>query len=657
MRIEELRITNFQCFGPAGTVIRLSENLTSLVGANGSGKTAFLQALSRLFGVTSRERDVRRSDFHVSPHEEEEPAERTLAIEAILAFDELDANGNGQQHRAVPACFNEMAASENGDLKCRIRLNAVWTDDRTVDGDIAVERFWIHTLEADFTQDECSKLSSADRGHIQMVYVPAQRDAASQVTSFLRGRLWQAIDWSDDARRAVSGASEALQNAFGGEEAVAAISHAIENRWQEVHDGGTNATPLLQLIDARFEEVVRKVGVAFFPTEEGTQRDLSELSDGQRSLFHIALTAAILDMEQSLLAAGQGQKGFRTDDLPLPSLTILAIEEPENNLAPYYLSRIIGQVLDLAKLASAQAVVSSHSASILSRVEPDDVRYFRLQPGSAVTDVREIPLPEKADEAAKFVREAVRTHPELYFAQFVILGEGDSEEVVLPLAADACGYPIDPSFVAMVPLGGRHIDHFWKLLNGLNIPHATLLDLDLGRHGGGWGRIKNACLKLLANDVSERDLLALPEYEEHTLADLEEMHKLEFDAQYMNDWINYLRQFGVYFSEPLDLDMSLLQTFPDQYKKLPPGARGPRGDADEARLAVLGSDGDPDLCRDMQDDDYLWYRYLFMTRSKPATHLYALSFIDDLDLCLRAPDAISALLAHVNKTITPPKAR
>ena len=208
---------------------------------------------------------------------------------------------------------------------------------------------------------------------------------------------------------------EALQNAFGGEEAVAAISHAIENRWQEVHDGGTNATPLLQLIDARFEEVVRKVGVAFFPTEEGTQRDLSELSDGQRSLFHIALTAAILDMEQSLLAAGQGQKGFRTDDLPLPSLTILAIEEPENNLAPYYLSRIIGQVLDLAKLASAQAVVSSHSASILSRVAPDDVRYFRLQPGSAVTDVREIPLPEKADEAAKFVREAVRAHPELYF--------------------------------------------------------------------------------------------------------------------------------------------------------------------------------------------------------------------------------------------------
>jgi putative ATP-dependent endonuclease of OLD family len=135
------------------------------------------------------------------------------------------------------------------------------------------------------------------------------------------------------------------------------------------------------------------------------------------------------------------------------------------------------------------------------------------------------------------------------------------------------------------------------------------------------------------------------------------MHNLEFDAEYMNDWIKHLRQFGVYFNEPLDLDMSLLQAFPDEYKQLPPGARGPRRDADEARWAVLGSNGDPDLCRDLQDDDYHWYRYLFMTRSKPATHLYALSLIDDVDLCQRAPDAISALLTHVNKTITPPKAR
>lgn len=350
-------------------------------------------------------------------------------------------------------------------------------------------------------------------------------------------------------------------------------------------------------------------------------------------------------------------KGFKTDSLPLPCLTILAIEEPENNLAPYYLSRIIRQVIDLANLHTAQVIVSSHSASILSRVEPDDVRYFRIQTKSRVADMREILLPEEADDAAKFVREAVRAHPELYFSQFVILGEGDSEEVVLPRLAEASGYAIDPSFVAMVPLGGRHVDHFWRLLNGLRIPHATLLDLDLGRYGGGWGRVKNACLKLLANGVAEQDLLPLPGYEDHTLEDLEGMDDLEFDAEYMNDWVKHLRQFGVYFNEPLDLDMSMLRSFPDEYKQLSPGARGPTGDAEVARTTVLGSNGDPNLCRDLQDNDFLWYRYLFMTKSKPATHLYALSLIDSLDLCFNTPDAISELLTHVNKTITEPKAR
>ena len=62
-----------------------------------------------------------------------------------------------------------------------------------------------------------------------------------------------------------------------------------------------------------------------------------------------------------------------------------------------------------------------------------------------------IRLPEGEEEAAKFVREAVRAYPELYFARFVILGEGASEEVVLPRLAEALQLPIDRSFVCSRP--------------------------------------------------------------------------------------------------------------------------------------------------------------------------------------------------------------
>jgi putative ATP-dependent endonuclease of OLD family len=172
--------------------------------------------------------------------------------------------------------------------------------------------------------------------------------------------------------------------------------------------------------------------------------------------------------------------------VPLPALTLVALEEPENNLAPFYLSRIVAQLQDLASDRRAQALISSHSPSILARTKPEDIRHLRIVPETRAARVRQIELPDQAEAAAKFVREAVRTYPELYFARFVVLGEGASEEVVLPRLADPMGPPIDRSFVAVVPLGGRHVNHLWKLLRGIDIPFATLLDLDFGR-SRRWG--------------------------------------------------------------------------------------------------------------------------------------------------------------------------
>jgi hypothetical protein len=70
---------------------------------------------------------------------------------------------------------------------------------------------------------------------------------------------------------------------------------------------------------------------------------LSELSDGQRSLFHIALTAATLETEREAFALPADDSSFEQDKLRRVHLTILAIEEPENSLSPFFLSRIIKQ--------------------------------------------------------------------------------------------------------------------------------------------------------------------------------------------------------------------------------------------------------------------------------------------------------------------------
>ena len=87
----------------------MTPGLTAFVGVNGAGKTAVMQALLRLFGVTPEHRRIRRQDFHVPSAEAAVPAEREFVIEAILSFPELDGAAG---HAAVPEFFHQMACEQ-----------------------------------------------------------------------------------------------------------------------------------------------------------------------------------------------------------------------------------------------------------------------------------------------------------------------------------------------------------------------------------------------------------------------------------------------------------------------------------------------------------------------------------------------------------------
>jgi putative ATP-dependent endonuclease of OLD family len=288
---------------------------------------------------------------------------------------------------------------------------------------------------------------------------------------------------------------------------------------------------------------------------------------------------------------------------------------------------------------------------VLSRVEPREVRYCRCDPTTRVSAIKSIRIPAGATEAAKFVRGALVAYPELYFARFVLLVEGDSERIVLPRLAEALDLLVDPAFVAIVPLGGRHVQHFWRLLSDLEIPYATLLDLDVGRDGGGFGRVKTTIENLIAIGTPKAELLKT-ENGYLTDAKFAEMHTWT-EITYLPAWVNVLKTYGVFFSEPLDLDLLMLEAFPDAYAATILTGGGPRTSVDKAAEAVLGTAG-PGLEHyvgpyDKGADLLPAYRYHFLTRSKPATHLSALAHIPPADLKTNMPPIIVEVLAHLSK--------
>lgn len=644
MYIERVNLTNFRCFGPQGTGLLLDSSLTALVGANGSGKTAVMQGLQRLFGMTADQRRLRRRDFHVPSTEKVVPLQRELSLEAILTFPELD---DGTETTAVPEFFQQMAADDKGQLKVRLRLDATWVDDGTAEGAIEETYVAIRSL-GDYSPEDCVSLKGAARSRVQLLYIPATRDGASQVSALLKGRLWKAIQWSGNVKTALDGAGDALNSVFRAEPAVLRIEEKVKQRWQALHDAGTDAVPVFRPVDTRWHEFIGRVDVAFQPGDDGRDRDINELSDGQKSLFHLALTAATLDAEAEA-AKGDGTHGFVPGSIAVPALTLIALEEPENTLAPFYLSRIVAQVEELVGTTQAQAVISSHSASILSRVRPEAVRHFRLTE-ERTARIRAVEMPADVEDASKYLREAVRSYPELYFAKFVVLGEGATEEVVIPRLSKAMGFEIDRSFVAVVPLGGRHVNHMWKLLTSLDIPHATLLDLDWGRRGGGWGRVKTALRQLIANGTPPsaffKEIAADDPQAERNLANFDTM----VDKDNIEEWLAFLQKHGVFFSALLDLDYSMLQAFFDAYTLLEDGMLGPREGLD-ARDAVLGEGGNHAAYAADQDEALRWYRYLFLGRGKPSTHVRALSKLTDEQVRALAPPFLKSLIEVMRKSL------
>lgn len=671
MRIESVTLVNFRCFGPDAEKVRLSD-LTTLVGTNASGKTALLQSLQRVFGMSGSERELKPEDFHVpipsDPFESEAVTNRSLSIEVRLEFPELENPFANED--AVAECFRQMVVTKPGEAPfCCVRLEGEWTATGLPEGVVEQHTYWVRPGAEDSDAEVKHEMKAADRARIRLHYVPATRDPIKHirhVSGSIMARLFNAVNWSDNVKADVARASAEIQAAFGAEDGVVSIQAALSKTWKTLHDASAYSAVKVQPVSGRFEDLLRQVDAVFSPSPGGEDDPLERLSDGQRSLFYLAMVGAAFDIEGAVLAADDGDETFDLDRLSPPSLTVFAVEEPENHIAPHLLGRITQVLRKMTASERAQVILTSHSASILHRVEPEEVRHLRLDKESRTSLVREIRLPPDTDECHKFIREAVRAYPELYFARLVVLGEGDSEEIVLPKLTEAHQLPIDQSFVSIVPLGGRHVNHMWQLLKSLNIPHVTLLDLDRERKGGGWGRVQYTVKQLLAGGAPKADLLSVADAKGRTRTlpddELAKMHTWAVGEGELEGWITRLEEYDVFFSSPLDLDFLMLQHFTDAYHEAVKDGRGPTIPADEdedaedenraaIRAVLKEAGGNGGTYSSEERQEFFWYRYLFLSRGKPTTHLTALAAISDEQLRSKCPPVLERLIKRMKQRL------
>jgi predicted ATP-dependent endonuclease of OLD family len=214
MRLRSLILRNFRCFGPAAQRIEFA-NVTTIIGPNGTGKTAILQALGRLFGISKHERGLRRSDFYIPPKVNPETIEALdLMIEAELEFPELERGAPGGV--AVPGFFRQMTIEGPGQTPyCRVRLDGKWTRSNLQDGDIDENLSWLLEAGEDIKDEHRRKVQAQERSEVHVLYVPAARgQQLRHASGTLLSRLLQAVEWSQEVRGKVKEASSQTTQAF-----------------------------------------------------------------------------------------------------------------------------------------------------------------------------------------------------------------------------------------------------------------------------------------------------------------------------------------------------------------------------------------------------------------------------------------------------------
>lgn len=193
----------------------------------------------------------------------------------------------------------------------------------------------------------------------------------------------------------------------------------------------------------------------------------------QRSVIFV-----IFRVYADLLKKDHGEKK-RTRSL------IFGIEEPELYLHPQMQRTMFGILKEISK--SDQVIFTTHSSFFVDMTEYPSICIVlkkTLEEGTkAIQYQAEIFAKEEEKNLFRLLNEFDPERNEMFFGKKVVLVEGDTEKVVLPIIAKKIrdDYIFHENSITIVECGGKGtISIFAKVLNSFGIPYVVIYDKDVG---------------------------------------------------------------------------------------------------------------------------------------------------------------------------------
>lgn len=456
------------------SVIELNKGLNILVGENGSGKTAIINALRLILRENEPYTAFSEDDFYCSLDKKEHASEVKITADfSDLTDDEkitfltwCGADFNAHLHLQISESF-----SHNGYFK---------------------RKYWGGNSSASIFEED-----TFDR--IECIYLPPLRDAETKLANSKNSRLAILLrkQYGNNTDSLVESVkqfnNDITENTAGKYNEIDSVKHSINSKIKASLGSKLGQSINLQFSETTFNKIIENIKMVFFPKTDEKDiakfRDLATNSLGYNNLLYIATVFAELEM-------------IKDSDV----FTVLLIEEPEAHLHPQLQVKFVKYIETLSDtLPNAQIIVSTHSPVLASSISIDKIIHI----SGNNECIKAATLKQKKfgdDISEKYINRWMDvTKSTMLFSRGIIMVEGIAEALIVPKLAQnilkkynleaavkkkqTLATTLEEMGISIININGINFKYFMKLFSnfdnssGPNIPIycAGISDNDPGK--------------------------------------------------------------------------------------------------------------------------------------------------------------------------------
>ncbi len=464
MYLSELKIWNFRRFRSVkrdgeqdlpGLCIHFNPRFNLVIGENDSGKSAIIDAIKLLLLTQGREfQSLEYEDFNLPKGEVEDNRANTIRIECIFR----DLKNTEAKHFLEWLGF-ETDSGGKKQYYLRVFLQAN-REHRRIFFDIGAGL------------NEGRPLDSKARDYLRVTYLKPLRDAGFELYPRKNSRLSQILD---------------SHQAFSDKEGhtilntIKKANSAIDQYFKGKDEDGK------EIADKEGKALLDQINKYLYEFSCEKNRLHSDLSISESKLKSI-LERLSLDLTENKAGLGSQNLLFISAELLLlqrenyAGLKLALVEEIEAHLHPQSQLRMIDFLQKESDDLGAQLIMTTHSPNLASKVSLENVllcKNGKIFPmGSEYTKL-------EAGDYLFLQRFLDVTKANLFFAEGVILVEGDAENLLIPAIANVIGKPLSKYGISIVNVSSTAFLRYSRIFQRkdasflIEMPVACVTDCDV----------------------------------------------------------------------------------------------------------------------------------------------------------------------------------